>query len=93
MSICDNCIYGYAYKKPEPPEDGFPSDIIGKRTGLAKFFKGENIYRGEFGFWDSVKDNYEYRLNWHENKIWCEALPVGKQVDKHETCSMHTAKD
>lgn len=92
MSICDTCKYASFYPKPEMPENGFPSDIIGKRTGIAKWFFGENIYRGGAdGYWDDEKWKYEYKLEWHKNKVWCEALPNAKQVDKHDTCSFYRA--
>lgn len=91
MSVCDTCKFGYGYPKPELPIDGFESDIIGKRTGLAKFFLGENIYRGKdcYGWFDDEKHEYEMKVKYHNKKIWCEAEPEGKCVDKHDSCSFY----
>ena len=101
MSICESCVYGTCYDKPERPENGFACDIIGERKNsfLNRLFGGDEyvkVYRGgdlPYFYFDEKKYRYELEMDWHLHKVWCQAMPKAQQVYKHSVCSHYKEKE
>lgn len=88
MSLCDTCKYGESYGKPEQPDSGFESDIIGKRTGVMTWLFGEDVRETPVGF-DLDRIKYDMDMERHLYFIRCEALPEIQKVRKHIHCSFY----